>query len=630
MLVRLLSALGWLVARTPERVLAGLAWGLGEAAYALLPRRRRLLRSNLDHAFPGRPRSWYARMARRSSRRVVETLLLSLATPHLPERRVRRIATLAPETERIFAGLAAQPRPTVIATLHLALWEAQTWLKFVGPAGVPEIGVIYRPLDHADLDAYVRATRERFGLRLLSRRDGFARAREILRARGAVGILFDQNAGERGCLTLLFGRVCSTTELPGLLAASFGAQLCTFWPRRTGFWRARFEMEVIAHDGTPAGATLALNRWLEARLAEDENACACWLWGHDRWRHQDVPTRRFRLESRRDLLAQDCSARGLSALPRRTRFWIRLPNWLGDVMMAAPLLRALRRSRPDAEITVFGRAGFAPLVAAWDFVDAFEPLPARGARYFAAFLRLRSRYPDVWFAFTNSFRGDLEGFLAGAPQRFGQARPGRPRPLLTDAYPAGPFAPGRHQFDEWEACFRHFGLSGTVSRLPLAPGTPAAPDGPIGLIPGSENNPEKRWPVAHWRELIARLPAERFVLFGTAADQPIAAAIAAGLPASAVTDLSGKTDLAEYAGRLRGCRCLIGNDTGGLHLANALGVPVIGLFGPTNPLRTGPVYAAPRLLVQPPGCPPTGGAPLGALAPECVLTALRALGETPA
>src|SRR5579862_2461374 len=118
-------------------------------------------------------------------------------------------------------------------------------------------------------------------MRFLSRRDGFAEALKILRRRGCIGVLFDQNAGGQGALTTLFGRVCSTTELPGLLATRLGAELRTFYPRRTGFWRVEFESDPVAHDGTTEGATIALNRWLEAALAE-EDLGASWLWAHDR------------------------------------------------------------------------------------------------------------------------------------------------------------------------------------------------------------------------------------------------------------------------------------------------------------------------------------------------------------
>jgi len=137
--------------------------------------------------------------------------------------------------------------------------------------------------------------------------------------------------------------------------------------------------------------------------------------------------------------------------------------------------------------------------------------------------------------------------------------------------------------------------------------------------------PAKRWPVASWRTLIDAFPGEKFVLLGTAADAALTAEIARGLGEDRVSDLAGRTSLTEFASTLAGCRLLVSNDTGGMHLANALGVPVVVLFGPTNPLRTGPVFDAMRTLLLPPGCPPTGGGLLADLAPEAVIAALRDL-----
>src|SRR5690606_14479907 len=121
------------------------------------------------------------------------------------------------------------------------------------------------------------------------------------------------------------------------------------------------------------------------------------------WRNQDIPSKRLRLEAKRDLLADDLRARGLAAPARRTRFWIRLPNWLGDVVMALPLLQALRASRPDAEITLVARPQFLPLLERLGVADRLHALPPRGAGYFLHFWRLRHEYPDVWLLFTNSF-----------------------------------------------------------------------------------------------------------------------------------------------------------------------------------------------------------------------------------
>ncbi|MEX2043805.1 MAG: glycosyltransferase family 9 protein [Opitutus sp.] len=618
-----LQILGWLIAQSPEPALRAIAAGLGDLLYFGLRRRRRLVLSNLHHAFPHQPAAWHRRIGRESCRRMTETALLSLATPFMNEARLRTILSPAPALLAAFDEHRARPAATLICSPHIAYWEAQTSMPLVVPGAFPEFGVIYRPLDSAAADAFVKASRERFGLRLLSRKQGFAEALKILRRRGFVGVLFDQNAGLQGALTTLFGRVCSTTELPGLMAEKFGARVYGIFPRRRGFWRIELDADRLSHDGTGTGVTLALNRWLEALLAGDDNICSSWLWAHDRWRNQDIPERRLRVEAKRDLLAADMAARGLVSLPRRTRIWVRLPNWLGDVVMALPLLRALRVSRPDAEITLVARPAFVPLLEGWAIADRVHHLPPRGAGYFSHFRGLQAGFIDVWLLFTHSFRGDAEAWLSGARQRFGIVRPGRPRPLLSHHHvlPVSVDDRVHHQLECWENFLRHFGMIGTPDTRPF--GAPAAERNGIGLICGSENTPGKRWPVGHWRALIEALPDEHLVLFGTANDAPITAAVAAGFEAARVEDLAGRTDLKSYASRLRSVRLLVTNDTGGMHLANALGVPLIALFGPTNPVRTGPVFQSSVRILQPPGCPPTGGGAMADLAPAAVLAAVR-------
>ncbi|HVS53781.1 MAG TPA: glycosyltransferase family 9 protein [Opitutaceae bacterium] len=615
-----LKLLGWVVAHTPEAALRALSATLGDLIFVLARRRRRLILSNLHHAFPEKSAAWHRAIGRESCRRLIETGLLSLATPFLDERRYREIISASPELLACFAEHRASPAATLMCSPHLAYWEAQTAMPLVLPAPFPEFGTIFRPLDHAAANAFVKASRERFGMSLLSRKDGFAEALKILRRRGFVGLLFDQNAGLQGALTTLFGRVCSTSELAGVMAEKFDARVYGLFPRRRAFWRIEIGVQRLACASDSASVTLALNRWLEERLRADDNLCASWLWAHDRWRNQDMPSKRLRLEAKRDLLAADLRARGLATPPRRTRIWIRLPNWLGDVVMAVPLLRALRASRPDAEITLVARAHFLPLLASWSVADRLRPLPPRGAGYFAHFWKLRGEFPDVALLFTNSFRGDAEAWLAGARQRFGLARPGKSRPLLTHAYrvPADFDEAAHHQLELWENFLRHFGLGQPPDRQPVNSPGETTHAKLIGLIPGSENNPEKRWPVGHWRELIAAFPEEQFAVFGTANDAPITRAVVEGFDPARVRDLAGKTDLLAFAAQLRACRLLVTNDTGGMHLANLLGVPLLALFGPTNPVRTGPVFSAPVKILR-----PDRGSTLSDLAPATVISALR-------
>jgi len=625
-----LKIAGWLIAHAPEALLRVVAAGLGDFIFFALPRRRQLVLSNLHHAFPGKPAAWHRAIGRESCRRLIETGLLSLATPYLTERRYREIVTASPELVACYAEHHARPQATLICSPHLAYWEAQTAMALVVPAPFPEFGTIFRPLDNPAANAFVQRSRERFGMKLLSRKDGFAAALKILRRNGYIGVLFDQNAGLQGALTTLFGRVCSTTELPGLMAEKFDARVYGIFPRRRAFWHVEIGVDRVVGDGTGESVTLGLNRWLEELLRRDDNMCASWLWAHDRWRNQDMPAKRLRLEARRDLLAADLRARQLAALPRRTRVWIRLPNWLGDVVMALPLLRAIRASRPDAEITLVAKKQFLPLLENAAVADRLHALPPRGIDYFAHFRRLRAEHIDVWLLFTNSTRGDLEAWFTGARQRFGIVRPGKSRPLLSHRYavPADFDEQAHHILNLWENFLRHFGLNAPPDLTPL-PSAVRPPSSAIGLIPGSENTPAKRWPVAHWRALIEAFPGESFAVFGTPNDAPIAAEVAAGFAPARVQNLAGKTDLPAFAARLAGCRALVTNDTGGMHLANALGVPLLALFGPTNPVRTGPIFAGATTILQPPACPRTGGGALADLAPETVASALRQLLPSP-
>jgi len=622
----LLQAAGWILARLPEGVLRGLAWGIGRLIYHGYGSRRRLVHSNLHHAFPDRPAAWRTATARECLRRFVETTLLSLAIPFLPESRLRRIVSVAPSVRDFYTRHRAAPKATVLCSPHLAHWEVQTIHPLLIEGKFPEFGVIFRPLDNAAADAWVQQTRERYGLKLLSRKSGFQEATRILRRQGIVGVLPDQNAGDQGALTLFFDRVCSTSELPGLLASKFSADLVVLYPRYHGFWRVELNLDHLPHDGTAENATVALNRHIERLLGGDENLCASWLWGHQRWKNQDAPGRRLRLEQKRDLLPADLKQRGLTALPRRTRLWIRLPNWLGDVVMALPLLRAVRAGRPDAEIALLAKPQFHVLLKDWAVADRLIALPPHGAGYFHFFRALRDEFPDCYLLFTNSLRGDLEAWLTGCRQRFGIKRAGQWRPLLTRAYPPPPGydESQHHQLELWTDFLRHFGLVIAPDRAPLPSSVLRSPSSAIALICGSENNPGKRWPVGHWRKLIELLPQERFELLGTANDRPITDAVAAGL-GDRVVNRAGETNLAQFTEALRSCRLLVTNDTGGMHLANALGVPLFALFGPTNPVRTGPVFSSPATILQPPGCPPTGGGSLAALAPETVVAAIKSL-----
>jgi len=626
----LLNAIGQFLAVLPEGLLAAICRGLGWLVATVPGRRRRTLLSNLHHAFPDQTPAQRRALAVESARRSVEMGLFVLISPRLSKQRLLRHVSLDPAMRQHFVELQKSPHPLVVLTPHFSLLEANTFFPALVEGPVLEIAAVYRPFDIPGLEAYVKQTRERWGLRLLSRKDGNYQAVDVLRRNGLVVLLFDQNAGSSGALTLFLDRVCSTSELPGLLAEKCRARVAFLYDERTAFLRVTIHGGYLDIGPKPSASDVlfAANRWLENKLRDSPAYRADWLWLHSRWRHQDIPTRRFRLQSKRDLLPDQLAWLGQSALPRRTRFWLRLPNWLGDVVMALPLIRALRQSRPDAAITFLAQPAFVPFLERLNLAEHIIPLPPRDSRYWQFFRNLREEYPDVHVLFTNSLRGDLEAWFAGAPQRFGMLRPGKWRPLLTHAWklPADLNESREHQTTVWEKYFRHFGLQGELDFTPFpwpASSSTSSVTLIIGCICGTENLPEKRWPVERWREFLTALfvahPQARVRLFGVAGDAPITAAVAAGFPPERVADLAGKTTLLEFADALRTCTAVVCNDTGGMHLANALGVPVVAVYGPTNPLRTGPIFTAPRVLLQPANCPPTGGAPVAEIPAARVL-----------
>jgi heptosyltransferase-2 len=326
--------------------------------------------------------------------------------------------------------------------------------------------------------------------------------------------------------------------------------------------------------------------------------------------------------------------------PESSRLWIRLPNWLGDVVMALPIIRAIVKSRPDLEINMVGQAHFMPLLEKLGVGDVPRPLPKKGTRgYYRHFRQFRKERPDRYLLFTNSLRGDLEAWMTGCRQRIGMARPGKFRPLLSDKWqvPRELDEDQVHQTRVWEQMLRHFGLRKpldfTPIRLPESDTTPPPSNRTpvLGLICGTENDPSKRWPVARWRELISmahtRWPEARFQLFGTARDTDITRRVAADAGPH-VEDLAGKTNLVEFATALGRCTLIVCNDTGGMHIANALGVPVAGIFGPSNPLRTGPIFDAPVAILQATGCPKSGGTAIAGIRVDPVLKSVSAVLQT--
>jgi heptosyltransferase-2 len=314
------------------------------------------------------------------------------------------------------------------------------------------------------------------------------------------------------------------------------------------------------------------------------------------------------------------------------RILVRGVNWLGDAVMTTPALLRLREKFPAAHITLLTPEKLCDLWLNHPAVN--ETLSfASGEGVFSVAGKLRAGSFDLSLVLPNSPRSALEAWLARIPKRIGYARPLR-NLLLTTRIPPRPDAVkmrkrtageikaliaepshhasrithqiSAHQIHE----YLHLVAALGANPEPLPPQLFVTPDevaavrkkfgldeitNPIfGLNPGAEYGAAKRWPVERFiaaaKEIQQRTNCV-WLLFGGKGDAQITDQIASRLPTpnSQPLNLAGKTSLRELMSLLKLCRVLLTNDTGPMHVAAALGTPVVVPFGSTSPELTGPV-----------------------------------------
>jgi len=293
-----------------------------------------------------------------------------------------------------------------------------------------------------------------------------------------------------------------------------------------------------------------------------------------------------------------------------SRVLVRAPNWVGDVVLTLPALRDVRRAFPASRLEVLARPWVAGLYAAVPEIDGV--VESHGTLADAA--AVRGRY-DVGLLLPNSFASAFTLWRAGIPERWGYATDAR-GVLLTRSSRVSASLGGRSQVYYYRAMLEGLGLA--VSGPPDA--SLACPEawaergrallgspGPwIGINPGAAYGTAKRWPPERFAAaaaLVARRSGAQVAIVGSAAERPLAEAIAAQLGGAARV-LCGETTLADLVGVLRELRLLLTNDSGPMHLAAALGVRCVALFGPTDPRRTAPAGEGHRVLYTDRWCSP--------------------------
>jgi heptosyltransferase-2 len=313
------------------------------------------------------------------------------------------------------------------------------------------------------------------------------------------------------------------------------------------------------------------------------------------------------------------------------RILVRGVNWLGDAVMTTPALLRLRERFPHARISMLIQEKLGDL---WTQHPALDEalLVGPGESTWQVVRRLREKAFDLALILPNSPRSALEPWLARIPMRIGYGRgwralfltralptrdghvtmhkrtPAEVQTLLRSGQIPTPLPPVAHQVHDYLALIASLGGSSAVcapqvqvsdkellqTQATLLPKSlHAGIEQPIflGLNPGAEYGPAKRWPIESFSaaalQITRRFPSTIWLMFGSKADIPTCNRIADTLGPRSI-NLAGATSLRQLMCLLKGCRLVLTNDTGPMHVAAALGTPVIVPFGSTSPELTGP------------------------------------------
>ena len=289
-----------------------------------------------------------------------------------------------------------------------------------------------------------------------------------------------------------------------------------------------------------------------------------------------------------------------------SKILIRATNWVGDAVMCLPALQAIRERFPDAHIAVLAKPWVADLYRHGNLVNEVIPF----ADKWRALWNLRSIGFDCAILLQNAFEAALLVRLAGIPNRIGYNRDGRGF-LLTQAVPVPRLGeiPPHERFYYLELLRR----AGLIDHLPdtipkiewHAASACASPT--IGISPGAAYGSAKRWLPDRFAEVAARLAKERgacIALFGSKDERELCEQIAGLLNSIPVTNYAGQTTLSKFIELAAGCELFLTNDSGAMHIASALGVPTVAIFGATDDIATGPAGPNAHVVREPVECSP--------------------------
>jgi heptosyltransferase-2 len=306
------------------------------------------------------------------------------------------------------------------------------------------------------------------------------------------------------------------------------------------------------------------------------------------------------------------------------RVLIRGTNWIGDVVMTLPAIAAVRQTWPRAQIFVLAKPWVADVYRLSPDVDRIIPFeePGRHAGIRGNWRlagELRTYGFDCAILLQNAIEAAILARLAGIPLRAGYNSDGR-GPLLTHSVRRTPAIRSVHQIDYYREMVRALGCTTAGRNVQLQPGKDSDKTVQrligrfgigeknllIGIAPGAAYGPAKKWFPERFAAVADRLTeatGAQAILFGSNDDRQSTADVAKNARHRLI-DIAGKTSLQEAMTLIARCALFLSNDSGLMHVAGALGIPTIAIFGSTNPATTSPVGEKSVVIHHPVACSP--------------------------
>jgi len=317
----LIKTIAFFLSKLPICILDKICLSLGALMIWLPLRRKRVLLSNLVHAFPTWNKSKLKSVARESAARMFEMGFFSLIYPYF--KKMERLQTVHydPKTVRQLDALRNDKAPVLFLIPHVSLFETLATSPLFRPNNGKSLGAVYRPNRNPELDDWISKARLSTGIQLFSRKAGLKKALYFLRDGNWLSVLFDQNGGQSGSDAMFLERLTSFTTFPDLLAKVNNLRVFYALPKRISFFKTHLALkEIIPNKDKP------ISIQAHDLLARDIKNCVRglpeWLWVHGKWKVHYYPEVRFQLNQKRSFLTKNESAR------TGTRIVIRLSNWL--------------------------------------------------------------------------------------------------------------------------------------------------------------------------------------------------------------------------------------------------------------------------------------------------------------